>query len=324
MTKEKRRLVDCNHGLIRVYRQCDLIGLARSSYYYRTRRPGKDEQAIMRLIDEQYTKTPFYGVRRITTTLRRLGHLINHKRIARLMRIMGLEAIYPGPRLSKSCKETKKYPYLLRNLSITRPDHVWGTDITYIRLRHGFVYLAAIMDWFSRYVVSWSLSITLDAGFCVDMLKNALQTARPEICNSDQGVQFTSEAFTGMLEEHCIRISMDGRGRAFDNIFVERLWRSVKYEEVYLKDYGSVREARDSLERYFDFYNNERPHQSLGYKTPSEVYHAGENDRNQTCSAGGNNLIQSPVQSRNDVLSRKSLQGAPAERRYGELHLKFM
>lgn len=278
-----------------------------------------EDTAAMRLIDETYTKHPFYGVRRITNALRQLGQCINHKRVARLMRVMGLEAIYPKPRLSVARKDRRKYPYLLRHLPITCPDQVWGTDITYIRLRHGFVYLAAIMDWFSRYVVSWALSITLDADFCVDMLNKALETGRPEIYNSDQGVQFTSEVFTGILEEHCIRISMDGRGRAFDNIFVERLWRSVKYEEVYIKEYDSVREARCSLKRYFDFYNNERPHQSLGYKTPFEVY----ND-NSSCFAGGNNLIQNSVQGIYDVLLPKSLQGAPAERIQGGLHLKHM
>ena len=177
------------------------------------------------------------------------------------------------------------------------------------------------MDWFSRYVISWSLSITLDADFCVDMLKNALQAARPEIFNSDQGAQFTSDAFTGILEDHCIRISMDGRGRVFDNIFVERLWRTVKYEEVYLKDYSGVRDAKDSLRGYFDFYNNERPHQSLGYKTPSEVYYAG--GINHTCSAGGKHLIRSSVQDTNAVLSHKSLRGAPAEQTQGVLHLKL-
>jgi len=253
-----------------------LIDLARSSFYYRKRVPGGEETVVMRLIDEIYTKYPFYGVRRITTAVKRLGRCINHKRVARLMQVMGLEAIYPKPRLSATRKEHRTYPYLLRNLSIMRPDQVWGTDITYIRLRHGFVYCAAIMDWFSRYVISWALSITLDADFCVDMLTRALQTSRPEIFNSDQGSQFTSDAFTRTLQNHGIRISMDGRGRAFDNIFVEGLWRSVKYEEVYLKDYDSVRDAKVSLEQYFDFYNSERPHQSMGYKTPAEVYYARE------------------------------------------------
>ncbi len=313
-------MIENQHGRIAIYRQCALIDLARSSFYYRKNGPNRDDSADMRLIDELYTKYPFYGIRRITNALKRLGRCINHKRVRRLMRLMGLEAIYPKPRLSIANKEHRKYPYLLRNLSIKLPNQVWSTDITYIRLRHGFVYLAAIMDWFSRYVVSWTLSITLDADFCVDMLKNTLQTARPEIFNSDQGVQFTSEAFTGILEDHCIRISMDGRGRAFDNIFVERLWRSVKYEEVYLKDYSGVRDANNSLRRYFNFYNNERPHQSLGYKTPSEVYY-GEKEK-KTDLTEGRGLIPTPVPIAKPVLSQKALQGAPAGHTQEIIHLK--
>lgn len=278
----------------------------------------------MRLIDEIYTKYPFYGIRRITNALKSMRRSVNHKRVARLMRLMGLEAIYPKPRLSAARKEHRKHPYLLRNLPIMRPDQVWSTDITYIRLKGGYVYLAAIMDWYSRYVVKWALSITLDADFCVGMLIGALQAARPEIFNSDQGVQFTSEAFTGILDAHGIRISMDGRGRAFDNIFVERLWRTVKYEEVYLRDYRSVREARISLGRYFEFYNNERPHQSLGYKTPSEVYYARSNDSNRNCFEGEKPLIQMSGQNGNDVPLPKSLQDAPAERIQERLHLKHM
>jgi len=250
------------------------------------------------------------------------GCIVNHKRIARLMRIMGLEAIYPKPRLSKACQANKKYPYLLRGLSIVRPNQVWSTDITYIRLHSGFVYLAAIMDWFSRYVVSWALSITLDADFCVDMLKKALKTARPEIFNSDQGVQFTSDAFTGILEDHCIRISMDGRGRAFDNIFVERLWRTVKYEEVYLKDYSGVRDAKGSLRRYFDFYNNERPHQSMGYRTPEEVYYGRNEKVNHNYLVGGRCLISSSVPITNSVLSQEAVQGAPPGQTQEFIHLK--
>ena len=313
-------MIEKQHGRIALYRQCALIDLARSSFYYCKNGPHRDDSAVMRLIDEIYTKYPFYGIRRITNALKRLGRCINHKRVGRLMRLMGLEAIYPKPRLSVANKEHRKYPYLLRNLSIMRSNQVWSTDITYIRLRHGFVYLAAIMDWFSRYVVSWALSITLDADFCVDMLKNTLQTARPEIFNSDQGVQFTSEAFTGILEDHCIRISMDGRGRVFDNIFVERLWRSVKYEEVYLKDYSGVRDAKDSLRQYFNFYNNDRPHQSLGYKTPSEVYY-GEK-KTHTSLTGGRGLIPTPVPITNPVLSQETVQGAPTGHTQEIIHLK--
>ena len=266
----------------------------------------------MRLIDEQYTKTPFYGIRRITNALKSLGWVVNHKRIARLMRVMGIEAIYPKPQLSKSRKENKKYPYLLRGLSIERPNHVWSTDITYIRLRNGFVYLAAIMDWFSRYVVSWALSNTLDSFFCVEMLEKALKSAQPEIFNSDQGSQFTSEDFTDLLEENHIRISMDGRGRAFDNIFVERLWRTVKYEEVYLKEYDDIRDVQDSLRRYFNFYNTERPHQSLGYRTPKEIYYG----RNYHFFEAGKELMSSPVTISNNVLSQESLHHAPSEQIY--------
>jgi putative transposase len=305
-------MIDRRQCRLSIVRQCALLGLARSSFYYRKRKQSADNDEVMRLIDEQYTKTPFYGIRRMTEALRRMGRCINHKRVAQLMRLMGLQAIYPKPRLSSANKEHRKYPYLLRKLSIVRPDQVWSTDITYIRLRHGFVYLAAIMDWFSRYVISWSLSITLDADFCVDMLKDALMTAQPEIFNSDQGVQFTSEAFTGVLEDRGVKISMDGRGRAFDNIFVERLWRSVKYEEVYLKDYSGVRDATDSLRRYFDFYNNERPHQSLDYRTPSEVYFAGTEKIIHTELMGGIQLISRSVLNTKALLSQEALQGAPA------------
>lgn len=272
----------------------------------------------MRLIDEQYTKTPFFGIRRITQALKSLGCIVNHKRIARLMRLMGIEAIYPKPRLSKSQKENKKYPYLLRGLSIERPDHVWSTDITYIRMRNGFVYLAAIMDWFSRYVISWALSNTLDTFFCAEMLEKALKSAQPEIFNSDQGSQFTSEDFTGLLKDRQIRISMDGRGRVFDNIFIERLWRTVKYEEVYLKEYSDIRDVKKCMQRYFEFYNTERPHQSLGYKTPEEIYYG----RNHHNFEGGKELMHSPVPVISNVLLLKSVQGAPSEQIYEVLHLK--
>ena len=227
---------------------------------------------MMRLIDEQYTKTPFYGIRRMTAWLRNQGQGVNHKRVSRLMRLMGIEAIYPKKRLSLGDSRHKKYPYLLKGLVIDRPDQVWATDITYIRMRRGFVYLMAILDWFSRYVVGWAVSITLDVEFCVEGLHHALSISKPEILNSDQGSQFTSKAFIGVLETHGVAISMDGRGRAFDNIFVERLWRSLKYEEVYLNEYDSVKQAVRSLGNYFLFYNQERPHQSLGYRTPHQVY----------------------------------------------------
>lgn len=273
----------------------------------------------MRLIDELYTKAPFYGILKMTEALRQLGHAVNHKRVARLMRLMGLRAIFPGPRLSTPRKEHKKYPYLLRGFLIVRPNQVWSTDITYIRLRRGFVYLAAIMDWFSRYVVAWSLSISLETDFCVDMLHEALQTVTPEIFNSDQGSQFTSCEFTGVLHKHGIRISMDGRGRAFDNIFTERLWRTVKYEEVYLKEYDGVRDAREHLRRYFMFYNHDRPHQALGYRAPADVYYG----MNRESFAGGKNLMTSTVENTNAVLLRESRQGALAGQTEGGSHLKL-
>ena len=227
---------------------------------------------FMRLLDEQYTATPFYGVRRMTAWLRTQGYTVNPKRVSRLMHQMGLETIYTKPRLSRAHPDHCIYPYLLRGVPITRVNQVWSTDITFIRLHGGFVYLVAVIDWFSRYVLSWELSITMDVSFCLEALEQALQVAKPDIFNSDQGSQFTSVDFTRRLKEADIRISMDGRGRALDNVFVERLWRSVKYEEVYLKDYGTPREAIQGLEAYFDFYNGQRLHQSLNYETPAAVY----------------------------------------------------
>ena len=227
----------------------------------------------MRLLDEQYTRRPFYGVRRMTWWLRSEGQSVGPKRVRRLLRTMGLEAVYPKPRLSQSAPGHRIYPYLLRGMSIERPNQVWSTDITYIRLVHGFVYLVAVLDWFSRYVLAWSVSNTLDSLFCVETLRQALaRYGHPEIFNSDQGVQFTSEAFTGVLASAGVAISMDGRGRALDNVFVERLWRTVKYEEVYLKDYAGVPAAVSGLGAYFDFYNCQRPHQALAYQTPQAVY----------------------------------------------------
>jgi putative transposase len=258
--------------MISVSRQCELLGLARSSYYYHPEKDERYNHVLMNLMDEQFTRTPYYGVPKMTAWLRRIGYGVNPKRIRRLMRIMGLEAIYPKRNLSKSCPEHPKYPYLLRGIEICHPDQVWCSDITYIRLHGGFVYLVAIMDWFSRYVLSWELSISLDTAFCVQALEKALQRARPEIFNMDQGVQFTSTDFISRLENAHIQISMDGRGRVYDNIFVERLWRTVKYEEVYLHDYRSVSEARCRLAEYFHLYNTERIHEALGYRTPYEVY----------------------------------------------------
>jgi putative transposase len=270
--EEKRRLIEIGDPLIPIYRQCELLDMVRSSYYYQPERDDSYNLFLMNRIDEQFTKTPFYGVPRMTAWLNVQGHLVNQKRVRRLMRLMGLEAIYPKPRLSQSNQEHKKYPYLLGNLVIDHSDQVWCADITYIRMVPGFIYLVAIMDWFSRYVLAWEISTCLDTGFCLQTLERALQVSQPEIFNTDQGVQFTSLDFTGHLENRGIRVSMDGRGRVFDNIFVERLWRTVKYEEVYLHDYQTVSEVRKGLVRYFLFYNQERLHESLGYRTPSGVY----------------------------------------------------
>ena len=255
-----------------VLRQCELIGLPRSTWYYEPQRETAENLRLMRLLDEQYTRTPFYGSRRMVIALGGQGGNVNRKRVQRLMQKMGIEAIYPRPRLSDPAPGHRVYPYRLRGLAITRPNQVWSTDITYIRLRSGFVYLVAILDWFSRYVVEWEISITLDTSFCLSALDRALQKAKPEIFNSDQGAQFTSEEFTGRLESAGIVISMDGRGRALDNVFTERLWRSVKYEEVYLKDYAGVPDTIANLKTYFRFYNFDRPHQSLDDQTPASVY----------------------------------------------------
>jgi putative transposase len=253
------------------------LGLCRSSLYYEPKGFSQQNLLLMRLIDEQYTRRPFFGSPKITDWLRKQGHLVNHKRVERLMRIMGLAAICPKRRLSQPAPGHRIYPYLLRDVKVVRVNQVWSTDITYVRLARGFVYLVAIMDWFSRYVLAWEVSTTLDTGFCVSALDWALALGvQPEIFNTDQGSQFTSEEFTRRLIDRCIQISMDGRGRALDNVFVERLWRTVKYEEIYLNDYRDVDAAVEGLKRYFEFYNRERPHQALGYRTPEEVYRGKE------------------------------------------------
>lgn len=283
-------MINPKHKRISVRRQCDLLCLNRSSFYYqrqtatrktknRTRemispvRETEKNLKIMAHIDELYMAYPFYGSRKMRTVLNREGYGVNRKRIQRLMRLMGIQAIYPKPRLSFPGKGHKIYPYLLKGLSVNRPNQVWCTDITYIRLAHGFVYLAAIMDWYSRYVLSWRLSNTLDTEFCIETLREALTIAKPEIFNSDQGAQFTSAAHTGLLKEAGIKISMDGRGRVFDNIFIERLWRSLKYEDIYIRDYQSITEVWTGLQSYIRFYNQERPHQSLENKTPFMQYY---------------------------------------------------
>jgi putative transposase len=257
---------------VSVRRQCELLGLNRSGLYYEPAGETAENLRLMRRIDEQYTACPFYGSRRITAWLVEQGEEVNRKRVRRLMRVMGLEAIYPKPRLSLAGKGHKVYPYLLRGVKVERPDQVWSADITYVPMTSGFMYLAAVIDWFSRYVVAWKLSNTLDGSFCLEMLEEALRGGKPEIFNTDQGVQFTAAAFTGRLESAGVAVSMDGRGRALDNVFVERLWRSVKYEDIYIQGYDAVPELHRGLGGYFAFYNDERLHQSLDYRTPAAVY----------------------------------------------------
>lgn len=267
-------------------RQCELAGVSRATVYaQRAPKPTSDlDLELLRLIDEQYTRRPFYGSRKMVSFLETRGHWVNRKRVQRLMRILGLAGMAPGPNTSRPHPQHKVYPYLLRGVVVKRPNQVWSTDITYIRLAHGFVYLVAVIDWYSRKVLSWRISNTLDTMFCADCLEEALQRyGNPEIFNTDQGCQFTSESFTGVLKKHGIAISMDGRGRALDNIFVERLWRSVKYEDVYLKGYATAMELMIGLTEYFVFYNDERPHQSLGNLTPDTVY--------DTASGGGARIV---------------------------------
>jgi putative transposase len=279
---DKRRYIEPGHPRLSIARQCELIGLPRASYY-REMGPTESEQnlELMRLIDEEYLRHPFYGTRKMRDYLRRLGHKVNRKRVRRLMRKMGLASIAPKPNTSRAAPQHKVYPYLLRGLDIGRPNQVWCSDITYIPLEHGFAYLTVVLDWYSRYVLSWEVSVTLEEDFCVSALESALRRhGRPEVFNTDQGSQYTGAAFTGVLKAHQITISMDGKGRAMDNIMVERLWRSVKYEEVYIKDYRSVAELVQGLKAYFEFYNHERPHQSFGGQTPAEVY-KGEHEECQ-------------------------------------------
>ena len=268
-------MIEPNHATLSIRRQCELIGLNRATYYWQPAVETPLNLELMRLIDKEYTRAPFYGYRKMTVRLNRHhGYQVNHKRVARLMRKMGLQAISPRPRTSVGDKQHKKYPYLLRGVKIDRPNQVWATDITYIPMSQGFMYLVAIMDWFSRYVIAWQLSNTLDGAFCLEALRSALQHNRPEIFNTDQGSQFTARAFTHELEQAGIRVSMDGRGRFVDNIFVERLWRTVKYENIYIKDYETVPMLFTGLTDYFQLYNYERPHQSLGYCVPADVHFA--------------------------------------------------
>lgn len=260
-----------NEGLP-IATQADLLGISRASVYYQPVPIDPEDQQLMHKIDEIYTEMPYYGIRRMTAELVDQRYVVNHKHVARLMREMGIEAIYPKPNLSKNANQHPVYPYLLRNVVASHSNHIWGTDITYIRMKKGFLYLVAFLDWYSRYVLSWRLSTMLTTDFVVAAAKEALTIGIPEITNGDQGVQFTSQEYLNIWDPEKTKISMDGRGRAMDNIFTERLWRSVKYEEVYLKNYDSVLDAKDGLSRYFTTYNHRRLHQALNYRTPESVY----------------------------------------------------
>jgi putative transposase len=269
----RRALVDAAEPALSIVSQCRLLKVARSTLYYRPAAVSADDLAVMRRMDELYLATPFYGSRRMTAVLRRDGLAVNRKRVRRLTRVMGLEAIYQKPNTSLGHPAHKVYPYLLRGLAILRPNQVWCADITYIPMARGFVYLVAVMDWFSRRVLAWRLSIGMETDFCVAALSEAMaRHGRPEIFNTDQGVQFTSAAFVNELETRGVRVSMDGKGRFLDNIFIERLWRSLKYEEVFIKAYDTVPDARGGIGSWLSFYNDERPHQALGYRTPREVF----------------------------------------------------
>ena len=269
---ELKSLIEPNNREINIARQCDLLGLSKSSYYYKLISESPENLLYMRLLDEQYLKTPFYGVARMQALLQSLGHQVNIKRVRRLLRKMGIEAVYSKPKLSDSNPEHKKYPYLLKGLTINKPNMVWSTDITYIPMKQGFLYLTAIIDWYSRYIIAWEISNSLDVSFCTEILEKALEKNKPQIFNTDQGSQYTSNIFTDILKSNHIKISMDGKGRAIDNIMIERFWKSVKYEYVYLNEITTGTELWTGLNNYFNFYNNERLHQSLKYKTPYEFY----------------------------------------------------
>jgi putative transposase len=274
-TAQKITFIEKENPLISIVRQCEMLEINRSQLYYKSCKSEERSNAdnhLLRRIDEIYTTCPFYGTRRIRHVLNTEGIMVSRKKIKSIMEILCLNAIYPKKRLSIANIEHKKYPYLLTGLKINRPNQVWATDITYIRMPRGFAYLTVIMDWFSRYVISYAVSNTLESEFCINALQSALAVNKCEIFNSDQGSQYTSAVFTDVLKSNEIKISMDGKGRVYDNIFIERLWRTVKYEEIYLKEYESITDLRLQLTKYFDFYNNRRPHQSLNYKTPAELY----------------------------------------------------
>ncbi len=270
--KQRRAAVDRRRPSLSVVRQCKLLDISRSGLYYQPARVSESDLELMKLIDCQYMVTPFYGTRKMAIWLRSKRYSVNRKHVRRLMQLMGLKAIYRHPRTSPPGPGNKVYPYLLDGMKITRPNQVWCADITYIPMAHGFLYLVVIMDWYSRYVLAWRLSNTLDADFCMEALEEALKKGKPDVFNTDQGSQFTGKTFTGLLEKHGIQISMDGKGSYRDNLFIERLWRTVKYEEVYLKAYQNGKDARIGISDYFRFYNTARPHQALGYRTPGKVF----------------------------------------------------
>ena len=275
----RQAMIDRGHKQLSLVRQCTLLNISRASVYYRPVSTRAEDLELMARMDRQYLKMPFYGSRRMKAWLLAEGYLVSRSKVRRLMRLMGLEAIYRRPNTSKPAPGHRVYPYLLKGVDVNRVDQVWAADITYIPMAQGFLYLVAIMDWHSRHVLAWKLSNTMDTDFCVTALEAALGKGRPEVFNTDQGAQFTSDAFTQTLQERGIRVSMDGKGRYLDNIFVERLWRSIKYEEVYLKAYQTVAEARVGINAYLEFYNRRRPHQSLGYRTPAQVYQKGQAEK---------------------------------------------
>jgi putative transposase len=277
---ERVALIEWNREELAVSTQAELLSLNRSSLYYQPVPPSKEEIALKHRIDQIFTAYPFYGYRKMTKQLQLEGIPVNHKAVARHMREMGLEAIYPGPNLSKQAHQASVYPYLLKNVAASTPNHIWGIDITSIRLSKGWMYLVAVLDWYSRYVVSWEVDQTLQLPFVLEAVTRAFQIATPDIWNSDQGSHFTSTPYITLLKEHGVRISMDGRGRALDNIFTERLWRTIKYEEVYLKNYESPRQARQELATYLRFYNERRLHQALDYRTPAELYFVSASKEN--------------------------------------------
>ncbi len=272
-TEQKRNLIEWNCREVSLSTQCELLSISKGALYYKPITMDPFSVAVMAFIDRQHMQTPFYGSRKLVVELGKNGYIVNRKRVQKLMRKMGISAIYPKRSLSQRNKAHKIYPYLLKDVKIDTPNFVWSTDITYIQLREGFLYLVAIMDWYSRYVLSWRLSNTLDVSFCLEALEEALGKGTPAIFNSDQGSQFTSKDFTKILLDNGVKISMDGKGRVFDNIFIERLWRSVKYENVYLMGYETCEETIDGLGSYFKFYNHQRPHQALGYKVPYEIHY---------------------------------------------------